>query len=131
MTYYYSQIQKLRHQLYSKDYLIQRVIKAKHFIDNNFAEKLNIDDLAAKAFLSRFHFIRVFKSLYGITPYQYLTSVRIKHAKKVLQNNAGILEACIAAGFESGTYFIGLFKKMTGLTPGLYRQKSNYQESIL
>jgi len=123
MTYYHTQIQKLRQQLYSKDYLIQQVIQAKHFIDDNFAEKIDLNNIAATAFLSKFHFIRSFKILYGITPYQYLMAVRIKHAKQLLLTSKNITEVCIAVGFESVTYFIGLFKKMTGLTPDLYRRK--------
>jgi transcriptional regulator GlxA family with amidase domain len=126
MTYYYAQILKLHSQLYSKEYLLQQLIDAKHFIDINFAEKINLDELAIKACLSKFHLIRSFKTLYGITPHQHLIAVRIRHAKQLLQNNKSIAEACVATGFESVTSFIGLFKKMTGYTPDLYRRKKQF-----
>lgn len=56
MTYYNSQVQKLQQQIYPKDHLTQQVIKAKHFIDNNFAEKTDLDAIATAGFLSKFHF---------------------------------------------------------------------------
>ena len=124
MTYYHNQISKLRSQLYPKDYLTQQVIQAKHFIDKNFAENIHLEDLATAAFLSKFHFIRSFKSLYGTTPYQYLTSVRIRNAKRLLLTHIPIAEVCMAVGFESVTWFTGLFKKITGTTPAMYRKKA-------
>jgi len=126
MTYYHSQISKLNSQLYSKEYLTQRLIHAKQYIDTNFAEKINLNELAMKACLSKFHFIRSFKMLYGITPHQHLTAVRIRRAKQLLQTNRSIAEVCIVSGFESVTSFIGLFKKITGCTPDLYRRKKQF-----
>ena len=126
MTYYNSQVQKLQQQLYPKDYLTQQVIQAKHFIDNNFAGKTDLDAIAAAGFLSKFHFIRSFKSLYGTTPHQYLITVRIKHAKHLLQNNTSITAVCMAVGFESVTSFTGLFKKVTGATPAAYQRKKQF-----
>jgi transcriptional regulator GlxA family with amidase domain len=126
MTYCNSQVQKLQQQIYPKDYLTQQVIKAKHFIDNNFAEKTDLDAIAAAGFLSKFHFTRLFRSLYGITPHQYLTAVRIKQAKHLLQKNTSITAVCIAVGFESVTSFTGLFKKITGNTPAAYKRKKQF-----
>ena len=123
MNYYISQIEKLKKEVYSKDYLITQVMETKQFIDTNFAENLDLDVLAKKAYLSKFHFIRSFKNIYGVTPHQYLISVRIKEAKRLLSNNITIAESCAATGFESTTSFIGLFKKITGITPDLYRRK--------
>lgn len=126
MTFYHSQILKLHSELYSKEYLIQQVIHAKQYIDSNFAEKINLDTLAVKACLSKFHFIRCFKILYGTTPHQYLITVRVRHAKQLLQNNKSIADTCVATGFESVTSFIGLFKKIAGCTPDLYRRKKQF-----
>lgn len=126
MTFYNSQVQKLQQQLYPKDYLTEQVITAKHFIDNNFSEKTDLDAIAAAGFLSKFHFIRLFRSLYGITPHQYLTAVRIKKAKHLLQNNTNITTVCMAVGFESVTSFTGLFKKITGTTPAAYQRKKQF-----
>ncbi len=60
---------------YPKVYLYQRIVQAKLFIDRNYADKIDIDNISDEAFFSKFHFIRLFKRIYGKTPYQYLTSI--------------------------------------------------------
>lgn len=126
MNYYNLQIEKLKKEVYSKEYLVQQIIEAKQFIDTNFNENIDLNIISKKACLSKFHFIRSFKNTYGVTPHQYLISVRIKEAKKLLSNNIGIAETYVATGFESITSFIGLFKKMIGTTPDLYRRKKQF-----
>jgi AraC-like DNA-binding protein len=123
MTFYNEQITKISKDIYPKDYLIRQVIQAKHFIDKHFADNINLNHIAEKAFLSKFHFIRLFKSCYGSTPYQYLTSVRIENAKRLLKSDSAISETCFAVGFASVTWFTGLFRKMTGVTPAAFKKK--------
>ncbi|CAN5629036.1 hypothetical protein BH10BAC2_BH10BAC2_13720 [soil metagenome] len=129
MTCYHSQVQKLQQQLYPKDYLTKQVIQAKHFIDNNFAEPIDLSAIAANAFLSKFYFTRLFKSMYGSTPHQYLIAVRIKQAKQLLFTKKDIAAVCTAVGFESITSFTGLFKKITGITPALYKRKKQFSRT--
>ena len=107
---------------YPKIYLYKRIVQAKLFIDEHFGESIDLENIADHAYFSKFHFIRLFKSYYGHTPYQYLTSVRIKNAKRLLTTDATISEVCFEVGFESVTYFTGLFKKMTGITPAAFRK---------
>ena len=120
MKFYNEQISKISKDIYPKDYLTRQVIQAKHFIDDHFADKINLHHIAGEV-LSRFHFIRLFKSYYGRTPYQYLASVRIENAKRLLNNNT-ISGVCFAVGFNSVTWFNGLFKKMTGLAPAAFKK---------
>ncbi|MEO5893533.1 MAG: AraC family transcriptional regulator [Ferruginibacter sp.] len=128
MTFYSEQVKRMNSELYSKEYLTQQIIRAKQHIDKSFSDDLSLDELAAKAFLSKFHFIRLFKSLYGRTPHQYLVSVRIENAKRLLQTQRPISDICISVGFNSCTSFTALFKKITGYTPSAFKQKSNFQE---
>jgi AraC-like DNA-binding protein len=116
---------------YPKSYLFKRLVQAKLFIDQHFPDKIDLNNIAGEAIFSKFHFVRLFKSVYGKTPHQYLISVRIEHSKKLLQGNATIAETCDAIGFESVTSFTSLFKKLVGVPPSVYRESfAQRQEAI-
>jgi len=66
---------------YPKVYLYRRIVQAKLFIDRHFAEKIDLTNIAEEATFSKFHFIRLFKKVYGKPPHQYLISVRVEKAK--------------------------------------------------
>src|SRR5262245_2298210 len=65
---------------YPKAYLYRRVVQAKLFIDAHFSEEIDVDDISSEAAFSKFHFIRLFKSVYGLAPHAYLTTVRVQQA---------------------------------------------------
>ena len=117
MTYYNKQVVSLSAELYANIYLTKGVIQAKYFIDKNFDQAITLDTICKEACLSKFHLIRSFKKLYGVTPYQHLTFLRIKKAKELLQTNLSITTVCYHLGFDSPTSFSGLFKKIAGKTP--------------
>ena len=123
MTFYRDEIARLNKVLYPHDDLTKQIIQSKLYIDKNFSENINLDKIAGRAMVSKFHFIRVFKKYYGSTPNQYLQNVRIEMAKKLLRKGKSIEEVCYAIGFTSKTSFISLFKKMTGTTPVTYQTK--------
>ena len=58
---------------YPKMYLYRCIVQAKLFIDNNYADRIDLSQIADEAFFSRFHFRRLFKQAYGKTPHHYLT----------------------------------------------------------
>lgn len=103
-----------------KIYLYRRVVQAKIFIDKNYASPIDLANIADEASFSKFHFIRLFKEIYGKTPHQYLITVRINKAKEILAGGESVSETCIAVGFESLTSFSGLFKKTVGVSPSVY-----------
>jgi AraC-like DNA-binding protein len=108
---------------FPKIYLYRRIVYAKLFIDTHFAEKIDLDDIAGKAFFSKFHFIRLFNDVYKKTPHQYLSQTRIDKAKQLLIEGMPAARACYAVGFESVSSFTGLFKRATGKTPSAYREQ--------
>ena len=97
--------------LYPNIYLYKRIVQAKLFIDNNYAEDIDLDNIADEAYFSKFHFIRLFTKIYGKTPYQYLIKVRIEKAIQLLRSDMPVSNACYAVGFESVGSFSTLFKK--------------------
>lgn len=110
---------------YEKIYLYKRIVTAKLYIDNHFANNINLDNISEQAHFSKFHFIRLFKSVYGLTPKNYLIKTRIEYAKKLLENGHSVLESGLMAGLESPTSFTGMFKKITGTTPANYQKQQN------
>jgi AraC-like DNA-binding protein len=106
-----------------KIYLYRRIVLAKLFIDEHFADHIDLDAIAGEAAFSKFHFIRLFKMAYGKTPHQYLTQVRIEKAKLLLQSETSITDVCFSVGFDGISSFTHLFKRFTQLTPSAYQQQ--------
>ncbi|MBI3138948.1 MAG: helix-turn-helix transcriptional regulator [Sphingobacteriales bacterium] len=105
---------------YPKVYLYRRIVQAKLFIDRHYADPIDLDNISDEAYFSKFHFIRLFKKIYGRTPHQYLISVRLDKAMGLLKAGIPVSSACLAVGFESLSSFSGLFKRVNGVTPSAY-----------
>ncbi len=102
---------------YPKVYLYRRIVQAKLFIDLNYADNIDLENISDEACFSKFHFIRLFKQIYGKTPHRYLTDVRLDKAKQLLSDGLTVSEVCFRVGFESLSSFSSLFKSTIGKTP--------------
>lgn len=114
---------------YPKFYLYRRIVQAKLFIDNNYAEKIDLNNISDEAYFSKFHFIRLFKSIYAKTPHQYLIAVRIEKAIQLLRDNNSVSNACFSVGFDSLTSFSGLFKRIVGMSPSAYLEEQQEKKA--
>ena len=95
--------------------------KAKKYIDSNYKEKININILAEISGFSRAHFKRLFSKYYNITPSEYITMVRIEHAKSMLESDIFTLkEIASQCGFYDEYYFSKVFQKIVGCSPKKY-----------
>jgi AraC-like DNA-binding protein len=104
-------------QPYSKDVAI-----VKRYIDSCFCENINVEDLAQRVFVSKYYLIHQFKKEVGMSPIQYLISVRLNFAKFQLESsNYTISKIARLAGFNNSTYFSSCFKKAFGISPKEYR----------
>ncbi|HEY0732652.1 MAG TPA: AraC family transcriptional regulator [Chitinophagaceae bacterium] len=131
MTYYQQQIFSIFNENFPNVYLLKQVMQAKYYMDNNYSDNITLEDICREACFSKFHLIRSFKSIYGRTPNQYLTSVRIQKAKELLKNGATVMEASLSVGFDSTTTFTGLFKKQVGTSPSAFKKNCAPKKAIL
>jgi AraC-like DNA-binding protein len=99
----------------------KRIVAAKVYIDDNYYEDIDLEQVSKQAFLSRFHFHRLFRQVYKRTPLQYITQKRLDKAKDLLSENKAVTEVCNEVGFESIGSFSVLFKKEIGFAPQYYR----------
>lgn len=123
MTFYESEINRIRSIAYANRGQLDMVIGTRRYIDNNYDTDLNLDALSHTRFVSKYHLLRLFKKYYGQTPKQYLTDKRIEKSKEYLKQGMNITGTCFAIGFESPCSFSTLFKSRTGLTPSEFQKE--------
>ena len=123
MSFYESEIKRIRKACYSNDRQLETVIATKNYIDNHYEKELNLDFLSHIRFTSKFHLLRLFKRYYGMTPRQYLIDKRIEKSREQLKQGLSVTEACYAVGFESVSSFSLLFKARTGKAPSEFQKE--------
>ncbi|MFT4094632.1 MAG: AraC family transcriptional regulator [Niabella sp.] len=93
-----------------------------NYIQQHLTDKISVDMLSKKAYLSRNLFFKWFKEQVGITPLEYINRERIKMAKQLLADRAiSISDVSLQCGFNDVNYFVRLFRKSEGITPGAYQ----------
>lgn len=97
--------------------------KAIIYIENNYDQKISVQDLAMHACMSMYYFSRVFKKSTGYSPHEYLTMIRLNRAKILLKaTELSIKELAFKVGFNSEANFITCFKKHNTYTPNVFRK---------
>lgn len=99
----------------------EEIQKTCAYIENNFAELITLDKLSVFSNLNKYTLLRNFTRQRGVTPYQYLVTIRIGEAKKRLEKGAAPLDAALQTGFTDQSHFTKFFKSLIGLTPGQYK----------
>lgn len=121
-TFFEREVERItkEHGLPQHHYIHIRQSKA--FMEKYHGDKINLDEIATAAFMSRFHYIRIFRRVYGRTPRQYLRDFRIEKAKELLKKGHSVTRACFEVGYESLPTFSKVFKRGTGYSPKAYRE---------
>lgn len=102
----------------------ERIQTMLSFIQQNYAQKIFLDDIAASAAIGKREALRCFQNSIHQTPFEYLLDYRIETAEKLLKTtNHSIVEIALQTGFTSEAYFCKVFKKRNNMTPGAYRKK--------
>ncbi len=101
----------------------EKFISVCEYVNEHFAEDLNLDEVSNMSGFSKFHFTRLFKQFTGKTFYRYVNMKRIENAEKLLVNpSASVTEVAIHSGYSSLPAFVRMFKLIKGCTPTEFRK---------
>ncbi len=104
-------------------YTQEEIEYATQYFNANYNKEISIDDFASSRHMSTCWFIRSFKQHNGITPMQYILSLRIVNAQNLLETTTyNVTEISEIVGYDNPLYFSRLFKKQTGMSPSEYRK---------
>lgn len=91
-------------------------------LDTNFT----LDTLASNVNLSKYHFLRLFKKEFGLTPHAFIINQRLNRANKLIQKGVSISQASVEVGFNDQSHYSRNFKKFFGYTPLTLKKNSNF-----
>jgi AraC family transcriptional regulator len=100
----------------------RRLRRAVELMHAHMERELPLEELAAAAYLSPFHFARLFKKLSGASPHAYLATLRVRRAQQLLsETDLAVSEISARVGYSSPSHFSKAFRQATGLTPRAFR----------
>ncbi|MFJ1809570.1 MULTISPECIES: helix-turn-helix domain-containing protein [unclassified Streptomyces] len=104
------------------EHIVERAVQ---IIRERYSEPLSLDDIAGAVLVSKFHLLRVFSQVTGVTPGRFLGAVRIGEAKRLLKNSdLGVATISSRVGYSSTGSFTSRFTESVGIPPTQYRQLS-------
>ena len=95
----------------------EKIGRTLSYINENLASDLSIDTLADRVFLSRYHFMRLFKEQTGSTVHQYVRQKRLLYAARLIREGVPAVRAAADAGFNDYSVFHRAFRTSFGITP--------------
>jgi AraC-like DNA-binding protein len=97
--------------------LYECLARARTKLNEEFREPLRLTELAAHAGVSPFHFQRLFKEFFGVSPNERQRFLRLQAARELIENGMSVTEACYEVGFLSPSSFTRFFKREFGVSP--------------
>lgn len=111
---------------YSPDRVVRRadrlLLQARDYIHANLMSDMSLDEISQQANLSKYHFLRMFREYYGITPHQYILNCRINKAREALEQGSSLEDIVFDYGFSDLSHLNRRFKPVYGMTPRQYQQ---------
>lgn len=106
---------------------IEGIKSAMEFIRENYAQPLTLQDMATAANMSRSHFCRRFSAVMQVSPFTYLTEIRIDNARRMLcKRDMVVSQIAALCGFNSFSYFSVRFKAVVGCSPSDYAKRHRH-----
>jgi AraC family transcriptional regulator len=110
----------------------RRAVEAALWLDTHSREPIDLERAAAQAGRSPFHFLRLFAKVVGVTPHQYLLRCRLRHAARLLADDArSITDVAFDAGFADLSNFVRTFHRAAGVSPRGFRRAAKGDRNIL
>ena len=104
--------------------LLGRLCRARDLLRDWEDEAISVESVALATGMTRFHFIRFFKAVFGETPHQYRSRAQIEQAKDLLvRTDLSITDICMAVGFSSLGSFSALFSRRAGMSPSEFQRR--------
>ena len=109
----------------------RRAVETALWIDANSQREIDLEDAASEAGISPFHFLRLFSSVLGVTPHQYLVRSRLRHAARLLaDDNISVTDIAYDVGFGDLSNFVRTFHRAAGVSPRKFREASRGMRKI-
>jgi len=109
----------------------RRAVEAALWIDAHSHRQIDLEDAAAEAAISPFHFLRLFANVLGVTPHQYLVRSRLRHAaRRLADEDRSITDIAYDVGFGDLSNFVRTFHRAAGVSPLRFRQASRGMRKI-
>lgn len=110
----------------------RRAVEAALWMDAHSHEPIDLESAASEVGLSSFHFLRLFARVLGVTPHQYLVRSRLRHAARLLADDArSITDVALDVGFADLSNFVRTFHRVAGVSPRRFRQAARGRRKIL
>ena len=109
----------------------RRAVETALWIDAHSHRQIDLDDAAAQAGISPFHFLRLFSDVLGVTPHQYLVRSRLRHAARLLADDGrAVTNVAYDVGFGDLSNFVRTFHRAAGVSPRKFREASRGMRKI-
>jgi len=109
----------------------RRAVETALWIDAHSHRQIDLEHAAGQANISPFHFLRLFSSVLGVTPHQYLVRSRLRHAARLLaDDDSSITDIAYDVGFGDLSNFVRTFHRAAGVSPLRFRQASRGMRKI-
>lgn len=101
----------------------------KQYLDSNYADNINLDNLAAMAHMNKYYLVHAFTKYAGLSPISYLNAKRLETSRNLLTStNFSISQIAASVGFSSQSYFSQTFRREMNMTPNEYRKKNTAEQ---
>ncbi len=114
-------IREAKPHIWTSDERMKQVLR---YIHEHIADRIDVEDLADMASITKTYFIRLFKQEFGLSPVRYINLKKVERAQLLLYTtDCSVKEVAYKLGFSDHSYFIRLFHKVAGITPQEYRRQ--------